>query len=73
MTNNTTESLDLILYKLTALEHRFQELESRFEELDDRLAKIENYLQRQKGFIGGILFIGSCITWLVSYLKDWWK
>jgi len=63
---NEKESLDLILYKLT-------ELEEKFIEMDDRLEKIENYLQRQKGFIGGILFIGSCFAWLVSYLKDWWK
>lgn len=63
---NEKESLDLILYKLT-------ELEEKFIEMDDRLEKIESYLQRQKGFIGGILFIGSCFAWLVSYLKDWWK
>lgn len=54
---------------LTKLNH----MEERFEELDERLEKIENYLQRQKGFIGGILFIGSCFAWLISYLKDWWK
>lgn len=66
MNTNERESLDLILYKLTALEEKFTEI-------DDRMEKIESYLQRQKGFIGGILFIGSCFAWLVSYLKDWWK
>lgn len=60
------QSFDLILYKL-------EELESRFVEMDERLEKIESYLQRQKGFIGGILFVGSCLAWLVSYVKDWWK
>lgn len=66
MNTNEKESLDLILYKLTDLEDKFMEM-------DDRLEKIESYLQRQKGFIGGILFIGSCVTWAISYLKDWWK
>jgi len=45
----------------------------RLDELDERLAKIEKYLERQKGFLGGILFIGSCIAWSASYIKDWWK
>lgn len=62
---NEKESLDLILYKLT-------ELEDKFTDMDVRMEKIENYLQRQRGFIGGILFIGSCIAGLVTLVKDWW-
>lgn len=66
MASNEQESLDLILYKLTELEHKFNEME-------DRLVKIETYLQRQKGFIGGILFVGSCIVGMASLIKAWWK
>lgn len=66
MNNYEQKSLELILYKLT-------EMEKKLVEFDERLEKIETYLQRQKGFIGGILFIGSCIAWAVSYIKEWWK
>lgn len=63
---NDRESLELIIYKLTELEHKFTEV-------DERLEKIENYLHRQKGFIAGILFVGSCVAWVVSYVTGWWK
>lgn len=63
---NEKESLELILYKLT-------EMEDKITEVDARLGKIESYLQRQKGFIGGILFIGSCIAGLLTIIKEWWK
>lgn len=53
------EALDQILAKL--------------KELDERMEKIENYLERQKGFIGGILFIGTCIAGIIPLIKDWWK
>lgn len=65
-TSNEQESLDLILYKLESLEDKFNEIEGRLE-------KIESYLQRQKGFIGGILFIGSCLMGAASLIKAWWK
>lgn len=57
--SNEKDSLDIILDRLN--------------ELDTRLAKIEKYLERQKGFLGGLLFIGSCITWAATYIKDWFK
>lgn len=53
------DSLDIILDRLN--------------ELDARLAKIEKYLERQKGFLGGLLFIGSSLAWAASYVKDWFK
>lgn len=62
---NEKESLELILYKLS-------ELEDKFTDMDIRLEKIESYLQRQKGFVGGILFIGSCIAGLLTLVKEWW-
>ncbi|TXJ25371.1 MAG: hypothetical protein E6Q24_14660 [Chitinophagaceae bacterium] len=63
---NEKESLDLILYKLT-------EVEEKITDMDIRLNKIESYLQRQRGFIGGILFIGSCVAGLLTLVKEWWK
>lgn len=59
--------------RLTQILEKLTEMEEKFNELDERMEKIEDYLQRQKGFIGGILFVGSCFAWLVTYLKDWWK
>lgn len=73
MNHYEQKSLDLILYKLTELEDKFDLFEEKIDEFDERLKKIENYLQRQKGFIGGILFIGSGIAWAISFIKDWWK
>lgn len=66
--NNYEQALRLseILAKLNHMEEKFQEM-------DERLEKIETYLQRQKGFIGGILFVASCVAWAVSFIKDWWK
>jgi hypothetical protein len=46
---------------------------NKLEELDIRLAKMEKYLERQKGFIGGILLVASIFAWLISEVKDWWK
>ena len=43
----------------------------KLDELDQRLAKMEKYLERQKGFIGGILLVGTSLAWLASYVKDW--
>lgn len=59
MNENEKEALDRILIKLS--------------DLDERLDKIENYLERQKGFLGAIVFIGSTLAWAASYIKDWWK
>ena len=60
-------------YEFQKLITKLEELEEKIDEQDKRMEKMESYLERQKGFIGGILFIGSCVGWLVSYLKDWWK
>lgn len=59
--------------RLTQILEKLTEMETKFEEMDERMEKIEAYLQRQKGFIGGILFVGSCLAWVISYFKDWWK
>ena len=42
-------------------------------DLDVRLAKMEKYLERQKGFIGGILLVASIVAWAVSQVTDWFK
>lgn len=56
---NERDALDRILEKLI--------------EIDERMDKIENYLERQKGFLGAIVFIGSTLAWAASYVRDWWK
>jgi hypothetical protein len=45
----------------------------KLEELDVRLAKMERYLERQKGFIGGIMLVAGIVAWAISELKDLWK
>ena len=37
------------------------------------MAKMEKYLERQKGFIGGIMLVASIVAWAISEVKDWWK
>ena len=45
----------------------------KLDELDQRMAKMEKYLEKQKGFFGGILLVVSCVGWVVSNIKDWLK
>ena len=56
---NEDEALHQVLLKLN--------------DLDMRLAKMEKYLERQKGFIGGILLVASIMAWAVSQVTDWFK
>lgn len=58
MSTDTTD-LDKILEKL--------------DEIDGRMTKIEKYLEKQKGFFGGIMLVVSCIGWLASNIKEWLK
>ena len=46
---------------------------TKLNDLDMRLAKMEKYLERQKGFIGGILLVASIVAWAVSQVTDWFK
>lgn len=46
------------------------------EKLDQRLAAIEFSLERQKGFIGGLLFVASIIAYFLSNIREmmgWFK
>ena len=45
----------------------------KLDELDGRMAKIEKYLEKQKGFFGGIMLVVSCAGWAISQIKEWWK
>lgn len=47
-----------------------QALEEQMEKLDQRLAAIEFALERQKGFIGGLLFVASIIAYFLSNIKE---
>lgn len=51
----------------------FDQILEKLDRLDNRVAKIEHYLDKQKGFVGGILFVVSGIAWLVTAAKDWFK
>lgn len=59
--------------RLNEIINKLNHMESKFEEMDERMSKIEKYLERQKGFIGAMLFVGSCLAWGLSYVKDWFK
>ena len=45
--------------------------------IDGRLDSIESRLIGQKGFIGGVMFIASCLGTFLAFGKDWflahWK
>lgn len=51
----------------------FDQILERLDKLDSRIGKIEHYLDRQKGFVGGILFVISGIAWLASTAREWFK
>lgn len=50
-----------------------EQILEKLDRLDGRVAKIEHYLDKQKGFIGGILFIGSILAWVITTARDWFK
>lgn len=54
-------------------EESLEQILAKLAEMDARMAKIEKYLERQKGFLGGLLFIGSCFAWVASNIKEWLK
>lgn len=45
----------------------------KLDELDERMAKIEKYLEKQKGFFGGIMLVVSCAGWALTQIKEWIK
>lgn len=58
---------------MTHEEAALDQILTRLEEMDQRMAKMEKYLERQKGFIGGIMLVASIVAWAISEVKDWWK
>lgn len=45
----------------------------RIDKLDARMEKMEKYLERQKGFFGGIMLVAGLVAWVIAEVKDWWK
>jgi hypothetical protein len=45
----------------------------KLDEIDERMTKIEKYLEKQKGFIGGVLLVASCVAWVASNIKEWFR
>ena len=65
---------------LTELHERVARLEQRFDHIDTKLEKIDEIhqdLTRYRGFIGGIMFIGTAIWTFITFGKDYllshWK
>ena len=52
---------------------RIDGVNERLDDMDARLAKMEKYLERQKGFFGGIILVASCVAWVASQIKEWLK
>ena len=49
-----------------------EELKEGIEKIEARLTLIETHLERQKGFIGGILFIFGILAYFINLVKDLW-
>lgn len=58
MNNQEKADLSLVMEKL--------------DEMDQRMAKMEKYLEKQKGFFGGVMLVISCIAWAADQIRDWW-
>lgn len=59
--------------KVAALETVVEDLRSKDEKILEELSKINQILARQKGFIGGIMFVFSCLAAAGALLIDFLK
>lgn len=44
----------------------------KLDDIDQRLGKLEKYMEKQKGFFGGIMLVVACIAWAADQVKEWW-
>jgi hypothetical protein len=44
-----------------------------FNSLEDRVEALEKEIAKYKGFIGGILFLGSCAVTVITLVLDYFK
>lgn len=49
----------------------FNKLYDKVDDLDDKLGKIEKALTRYTGFVGGVLFVASVISWAFVLAWNW--
>ena len=54
-------------------DERWEAVQTQYETLDKRLEAIENVITKFKGFIGGIVFIISCLWAFISTAGDFLK
>lgn len=49
----------------------FNKLYDKVESLDEKLGKIEHALTKYTGFVGGMLFVASVVSWAVVLVWQW--
>jgi hypothetical protein len=55
--------------RIAVLEEKVERIEKKMDVLDE----IHQELTRYKGFIGGIVFLATCVFTALGFFKDWLK
>lgn len=61
----------MIEERLAVLETKVQSLENQNSEVLKQLTEIKDSLSKYKGFIGGVVFLGSCLYYMITFGKEW--
>jgi predicted nucleic acid-binding Zn-ribbon protein len=62
--------MDELKMKVASLETAVEDLKTKDERILEELAKINQTLARQKGFLGGVMFVFSCLAAAVGLTID---
>lgn len=61
----------MIEERMAVLETKVKILEDQNTEVLKQLQEIKESLSKYKGFVGGIVFLGSCFYYMLTFSKEW--
>ena len=68
---STQEHDELLQVQIKYIEQKVDILERDANEIKDTLDNIRIELSRYKGFVGGLMFIGSCMGVFLAIPREW--
>lgn len=63
---------ELLQEQIKTIVGKIDALEKGSEEIKNTLSNIRVELSKYKGFIGGIMFVGSCLVAFIEIPKEWY-
>lgn len=57
--------------RIAVLEEKAERHEKAMEKVLAKLEEMDDTLTRYKGFLGGVMFVGSCLWAFILFGKDW--